>query len=626
MKTRLMVWLLLLSSGLQLFADTQADLATRSERYYLNYSLAADGAATQIVEWSIKVLKESALADMKKATISHSTSIETAEVLEAYTQKADGRKLEVPKSNYQLEVNSGRGKDDPVFSDYTTMTVVFPDVAVGDSTVLKYRVVQSQPMFPGHFSTSLDFSRHYAYDDVRISIDAPKGLWLQHEARFMNNVVDQEKDGRRWLEWRYTNPNPDAPKRRNYYPVYNEKQQVGVAISTFRNYQEIAQAYASRAIPKAVPTERVRKLADEITQSVKGVREQAKVLYDWVERKIDYAGNCIGVGAVVPHDLDFVLDNLMGDCKDHATLLQALLSAKGIAATQALVNAGNKYSLPKIPVVQSVNHVLNYLPELDLFLDSTARDTPFALAPAGIAGKPVLLVEGYREDVRIPAIAYGQERQEMKTRVKISPQGNLEVDVKISLKGLAAADMRARMRDLSQDQMLDLVKRYVRSMGFEGDGKFEQDDPQAVSGQYNYSARFSVENYIKRPGPGAFTVSPLFFSAMPVSRYVSGHEKEEPAKAGAEENFYCGNGFSTEEYVFEVPKGMKILALPGDVKVDEGIIVYQSKYQRKGQILTVKRRVEDKTPGPVCGRNVEEIYRRVSAKVTPDLRSQIIFQ
>lgn len=66
---------------------------------------------------------------------------------------------------------------------------------------------------------------------------------------------------------------------------------------------------------------------------------EARALYDWVATHITYAGNCIGIGAVVPRDLPFVLDNRMGDCKDHATLLQALLAARGIKSTQALVNA-----------------------------------------------------------------------------------------------------------------------------------------------------------------------------------------------------------------------------------------------------------------------------------------------
>ena len=40
----------------------------------------------------------------------------------------------------------------------------------------------------------------------------------------------------------------------------------------------------------------------------------------------------MGIGAVVPRDMDVVLDAKMGDCKDHATVMQALLASHGKAA------------------------------------------------------------------------------------------------------------------------------------------------------------------------------------------------------------------------------------------------------------------------------------------------------
>ena len=112
--------------------------------------------------------------------------------------------------------------------------------------------------------------------------------------------------------------------------MYNGDEDPGYIISTFNTQEEVAKAYGLRATPKALPSERVKKLADDITKDKKSNDDIAHSLYDWVATNITYAGNCVGLGAVVPHDLDFILDNKMGDCKDHATLLQSLLSAKNI--------------------------------------------------------------------------------------------------------------------------------------------------------------------------------------------------------------------------------------------------------------------------------------------------------
>jgi transglutaminase-like putative cysteine protease len=52
----------------------------------------------------------------------------------------------------------------------------------------------------------------------------------------------------------------------------------------------------------------------------------------------------VSLGRVVPNDAASVLHNKFGDCKDKATLMWALLAAKGISSEQALINLGNAYT------------------------------------------------------------------------------------------------------------------------------------------------------------------------------------------------------------------------------------------------------------------------------------------
>jgi len=85
----------------------------------------------------------------------------------------------------------------------------------------------------------------------------------------------------------------------------------------------------------------------------------------------------VGSGGVVPHAADTVLDNFYGDCKDHVTLLEAMLTAVGIESSPALINSGNAYHLPTAPALGTINHVITYIPSLDLYLDPTAAQTEF---------------------------------------------------------------------------------------------------------------------------------------------------------------------------------------------------------------------------------------------------------
>lgn len=602
-------------------AGEPLDPQIRVGRYYQSTVINEDGTAVQSVEWSRTVLKDSALEWAKRASVTYSTSAEKAEVIAAYTQKADGRRIEVPKDNYQVEVNKGRGKDSPVYSDQTSLTVVFPEVAVGDTVVLSYKLTQIEPMFPRQFSVAQTFSSQNASDDVRVRFDYPAAMWVQYAARGMQEAENSTKGGRKVIEWRYANPKPVKSERRDY-SVYDPDQETGYAFSTFKTYADIAAAYAERALPKAAVSERVSKLAAEIVKDKSSPKEQARALYEWVAANITYAGNCIGIGAVVPRDVAFILDNKMGDCKDHATLLQALLAARGIQGTQALVNAGSIYRLPKIPVVASVNHVINYLPAFDLYLDATSDSTPFGMLPFGDQDKPVLLTEGFKEGTRTPVPPAGANRQRVKTAIKIGPDGAVSGTVEVFQNGADAARFRAMVRRIPKDVEADLVKNALRGQGMIGSGTFEKDDPTGLADSYHYKATFSAEKFIKLPGAGAFYIMPPVNLARPIVALLR-TSVTEPEK---EADVTCEGGAVVEEYVIELPKGMKVLSLPDDMKVANDTLAYSASYKLKGNTLTVKRTFDDRTRGSTCSPQFMAEYKKIADRAMDNLKEQVLYK
>jgi len=613
-------FILTLCSSASAATGDPLDLQTRYSHYYANYSVNEDGTATESYEWSTKVLKETALERFKRSSVGYSTSAQKAEVIFAYTLKADGRRIDVPKDNYQVEVNSGKGKDSPVYSDRTTLTVVFPDVAVGDSVVFSYKVTQTEPMFPKNYSTTQYFYDQVAYDDVRIRFDYPSSMWVQYEARGMNETENKVNGDRKIVEWRYANPQPVKSDRRDF-SVFDTDKEVGYSFSTFKTYADIASAYGKRALPKAVPTERITKLAAEIVKGKKDQREQARALYEWVATNITYAGNCIGIGAVVPRDVSFILDNKMGDCKDHATLLQALLAARSIKSTQALVNAGSAYRLPKIPVVSTVNHVINYLPAFDLYVDSTSNSTPFGMLPFGDQDKPVLLVEGFRDGVKTPVPNIGSNHYQTKSAIKFAPDGSVSGSVEVFQRGLGAAESRSWARQLNKDIENDLVKEIFRGQGMIGSGKFEKDDPTELADKYHYKASFNAEKYIKLPGAGAFYIyPPLGIAASIQSLLQSSMEPEKEA------DVVCWSGTAIEEFDIEIPKNVKILSVPDNFKVANDFVSYTANYKLKGNVLTVKRTLDDRTKGNICSPQVLAEYKLVAEKMIDNLKEQVLYK
>src|SRR5262249_41163293 len=142
-------------------------------------------------------------------------------------------------------------------------------------------------------------------------------------------------------------------------------------ISTFPGYEAIAEAYYAQAKGRATVTPEVQRLADEITADKPDVRAQAEAIYNWVTRNIPYRAAIFGSGRHIPNDTSLILSRRFGDCKDAATLMTALLAAKGIDSEHVLINANSTYQLPKTATLSAFNHVIVYIPALDRYADPT---------------------------------------------------------------------------------------------------------------------------------------------------------------------------------------------------------------------------------------------------------------
>jgi transglutaminase-like putative cysteine protease len=600
--------------------EVAEDLAYSISRYYIDYTIRPDGSFDAEYTITRKALQKKGVDALKQDSFSYSSSIETADILEAYTQKADGKIIRVPKNSYQLSIEDGNQGGEAAFSDTTTLTVVFPEVAIGDSVTLRFRLKAKEAIFPEQFSVSERFSKSTAFDDLRVRFNAPQDMKLAYEYWDLNKERDEYLDGRHLLAFSWQNPKP-LLNHRNNYSVYRYGDEPGIIISTFQSYRDIAEAYVKRATPKAAVSERVAKLANEISQGKSAQHDIARSLYDWVATNISYAGNCVGLGQVVPRDLDFVLDNRMGDCKDHATLLQALLAAKGITSVQALINAGAVYELPKTPVVSTVNHVINFIPSLNLFADATSPSTPFGMLPFSDQDKPVLLADGYTETLKTPPQQPGSNEQILVASQKINADGSMQGHTEVSLHGIFAEQTRDMFRNYSKDREKDLIKNSFKSNGAKASGQFFKQDPSELLDTYQYSAQYDVQNYYQFNRVGVINLGPVFMNQGGIREFLDVLDDEQ-----IKQPITCGSGKSSEEIVYQLPENFEILSIPDDFEIANSTLSYSANYKLDERILTVKRVLDDRTPTNVCNPETQKTNNELIKKARRNYIEQIVYK
>jgi|CXWL01.1.fsa_nt_gi hypothetical protein len=162
----------------------------------------------------------------------------------------------------------------------------------------------------------------------------------------------------------------------------------------------------------------------------------------------------------------------------------------------------------------------------------------------------------------------------------------------------------------------------VKKQGFEG-GKVSysfDEHPKSINISTS-EITFDVKEYINPGSLGAFSLSSIFSSSYIYTAVKTSKVTDEPSS-----NFNCKGGHYEENYTYEFPKNLKILAVPDNISFSNALVSYQASFELKNNTLTVIRRYDDITLGPVCEPKIYKAYKELSDKVMPNLKSQIVYK
>lgn len=606
----LLCWTLLLLAGWARAGDTGTDPSLDIEKYVQHFVVNTDGSYLLTID-NIKAIKlPRAVQSHSQHYISYNRALDEVIAVEAYTQKPDGRRIAVLPEQIHDQQESA-SSDAPMFQDTRVKVVVFPDVAVGDKLAVHYVIHRKQPLFPGQFE-DLSSSEFYANKEFRLIYDMPASMPLFADAVGFNAVPIDSPPGRRRYQWQYAGSDNERIEAESVsYLDYGKR----LAVATFSDYASFARAYETRASLMARPDERIHAVARQVTSGLQDPRSKALALSDWVRRHIRYVAVYVGPGGVVPHPAATVLENRYGDCKDHASLLEALLDAVGIDSSAALINGGNAYRLPSTPTLGIFNHVINYVPSLDLYLDSTAEAIAAGYLPQNELGKLVLLTK--TGDVKRTPSAQA-ERHRTLTTFSVRKNGSSQFTIARETKGAVAEPYRQAVRDTKQSDRDLFVQRLLQGFGQKGVGVFDPGKLDSNSDEYRMALSGTSENFVSLPGPTGLGTLFNFWGGLGDTVFSFVQEKER------KQDFVCPAVDIEDDTRFEFPRGVNILALPKPVSIRDEHFTYSASYVRTGTTVAIKRRVAFRHDGMTCTPAEFKRMQPALDQMIRDLKSQII--
>src|ERR1043166_5593676 len=137
-----------------------------------------DFSSEKVITVRVKLLGEAALSGAGQQSLNFHESQQKLEVLEAYTQKEDGRRISVDPVNIFTQ-DAASGAALVLQRDFKSTTIIFPDLAVGDSLVFTYRLTTRGGVLGRHLDDVHMFPRHIPLAASTLRVVAPRSAGLK---------------------------------------------------------------------------------------------------------------------------------------------------------------------------------------------------------------------------------------------------------------------------------------------------------------------------------------------------------------------------------------------------------------------------------------------------------------
>jgi TonB family protein len=458
---------------------------------------------------------------------------ERVEIKSVRVIKPDG-KVEVAGAESVVDVSSPMVQEAPMYTDARQKHVSVPDLAVGD--VVEYEVVTRvfAPLTSGQFWNYWDFVSHSVCLDEELTLDVPAARMVKVKSPDGVTPVIREEGQRRKYTWRTENKTAEpllnlTAKGPGFDPAailqgLSATPPRRMLFSTFQTWDEVGTWYNGLAQERQGISPEVHAKADEVTRGAATDLDKAQAIYEYVSH-IRYVSLSFGVGRYQPHSAAEVIGNRYGDCKDKATLLDALLAAQGLHGNTVLIRSVGDLDR-EIPSPMQFDHAINvlFLGGKEFWLDSTSGFGAFGYLMPQLRGKNALVVRNAGKSglTETPSHSYGTRIYRMEIAKNVMEDGTEDAKVAVEIRGgdleFALRLLLSRFTPAQFEQMINANTKTPNKQGLGHFHDFKASDSFDLKKPMRFEARVTEK---AEPGedPKAWAaknanVSPIIEAAL----------------------------------------------------------------------------------------------------------------
>jgi len=310
----------------------------------------------------------------------------------------------------------------------------------------------------------------------KFTIKYPSGILLRKSEKNFNGYDINRNEGSETLSYDVSdilaiNYEPNGPLFIDFVP------NVKLGVNKFNlegvdgeanNWKEFGKWYYDNLIKSTLDlSETTKEKIRNLTANISDPIEKAKVVYNFVQKKVRYISVQVGIGGFKPmlaSDVDILG---YGDCKGLTNYTAALLKEVGISSYHTLVHANNKIDFDEHVASPEGNHMILYVPigNNDIWLECTSQIKSFSEIGDFTDDRDVLIITSDGGEIKHTRIYEADENLQLtKGKYLIDSLGTISAMVSIESFGIQYDNHLGRYDGKTKKQLDVSFKRYLSNI------------------------------------------------------------------------------------------------------------------------------------------------------------------
>lgn len=452
---RIILFCIILSINSACFARfaTVSDAPVEVLQRDIQILIRKDGTCELDVKKKVKIINERGRESYSKVALTYNYDNSRIKVLTA-TSSFEGKEYVLPQN---LIEDKPLASEIQGFDQSHQILLAFPNVNVGSTVYLHYKLEILKAEIPDFFEYMFDFSKYY-FLESNIHIKSELPLYLQeNDPDKYFSITKNNKDKEYSLDIKLLKPiYIDIVDEKS--DAINPKKYPWVFVTTSDSWDMFSNKLAVDYLK--VTDQKLPKIYEDIYINAKKLSEplaQIELVAALLNEQIQYMGDWkTSEGRHIPQNLQNVTQNRLGDCKDFAAGMVAILKKLGFDANVALVQRGHGIydtDIIKLPGSFHFNHAIVMVKlsqDRILWVDPTNFFSTATNILPDIADRQALVLDETSYLKHIPQSAPSDDMVIIKKTLDLKNEDLVKVQSTLTLKGLAAVYLTGAGLQVSQ--------------------------------------------------------------------------------------------------------------------------------------------------------------------------------